>query len=114
MTIRNINDVQVGMITADKVMSQGRVILGPGVEITEKTLRVFKSWGVSEVDIEGEGASDVVATQSALTDEDKKKIEDEMTILFAKVDMKNEVMEEIYRIGFKKKADVCLSKKSDA
>ena len=39
---------------SDVVDRQGRILLKAGVELTEKHLRIFNTWGVLEVDIKGE------------------------------------------------------------
>ena len=50
-----LDSVETGMeLISDVVDRQGRVLLKTGVILTEKHLRVFHTWGVLEVDINGE------------------------------------------------------------
>ena len=54
MGIVNINDVEAGMVLLSEVSNKhGNVLLKPGDELAEKTIMLLKSWGITEVDIEG-------------------------------------------------------------
>ena len=53
MTKVKIKDLQEGMILADDVKDQnGMLIVSHGQSISEKHLRTFKTWGITEIDIE--------------------------------------------------------------
>ena len=53
MTTLNIKDLKPGMILASPVYNlQGVMILGKGIEITNKHLSMLKSWGTLEADVE--------------------------------------------------------------
>lgn len=50
-----LENIQTGMeLASDVVDRQGRTLLKSGVELTEKHLRIFNTWGVLEADIKGE------------------------------------------------------------
>lgn len=50
-----IENLAVGMILADEVKNrQGRPLLPAGTEISAKHIKIFKTWGVSQVNIEGD------------------------------------------------------------
>ena len=50
----NLNDVEEGMVLLSEVSNKhGNVMLKPGDKLTEKTIMLLKSWGITEVDIEG-------------------------------------------------------------
>lgn len=54
MGIVNINDVEEGMVLLSEVSNKhGNVLLKPGDKLAQKTIMLLKSWGVTEVDIEG-------------------------------------------------------------
>ena len=54
MGVINIRNLEPGMVTAGDVTdSRGQIILGKGRKITEKHLRIFSMWGVTEAKIEG-------------------------------------------------------------
>ena len=56
-----IENIETGMILASDVHDRsGRMLLGAGVELTQKHLVIFRTWGVVEADIEGQGADEVV------------------------------------------------------
>ena len=51
----NIEDLKPGMILAQPVRNhQGVLLLEAGAKITKKNIRIFKSWGVSEIVIKGD------------------------------------------------------------
>jgi hypothetical protein len=53
MATKKIKDLQEGMILAGDVKDRnGMLIASHGQRVSEKHLRTFKSWGVTEVDIE--------------------------------------------------------------
>jgi len=49
----NLDDLKPGMkLEKDVQERSGRVLLGAGTEITERHLKIFRTWGVAEADIE--------------------------------------------------------------
>jgi len=49
----NLNDVEEGMVLLSAVSNKhGNVMLKQGDKLTEKTIMLLKSWGITEVDIE--------------------------------------------------------------
>lgn len=56
MGILSLDVVRPGMILARDVKDRkGRVLLGQESEISEKHIKIFKKWGVMEVDVLGQG-----------------------------------------------------------
>ena len=52
-----VEDLKPGMILARPVRNlQGVLLLEAGTRITQKNIRIFKSWGVNEVTIRGQRA----------------------------------------------------------
>lgn len=52
-----IENIEVGMVLAGDVHDRsGRLLLGAGAELTQKHLVIFRTWGVLEADIEGQGS----------------------------------------------------------
>lgn len=50
----NVNDVEDGMVLLSEVSNKhGNVLLRQGDRLTEKTIMLLKSWGITEVDIKG-------------------------------------------------------------
>ena len=51
-----IENIETGMILASDVHDRsGRMLLGAGAELTQKHLVIFRTWGVLEADIAGQG-----------------------------------------------------------
>ena len=56
----NLNDVEEGMVLLSEVSNKhGNVMLKPGDKLTDKTIMLLKSWGITEVDIEGHDGDEV-------------------------------------------------------
>ena len=54
MAMLDIDSLTPGMkVGKDVIEASGQVLLRSGTEITEKHLRVLRSWGIQQVDIEG-------------------------------------------------------------
>ena len=51
----NIEDIKSGMILAQPVRNrQGVLLLEAAARITNKNIRIFKSWGVKEISVKGD------------------------------------------------------------
>lgn len=58
MTTLNLDDLKPGMVLcADAQHHTGQVLLKAGVELTEKHLKIFHKWGLTEADVEGDDLS---------------------------------------------------------
>jgi hypothetical protein len=108
MAIIPTNKLTPGMVLKSPVNDiTGRLLLGEGVEICLKHLNIFKSWGITEVDIEGDVEGDsvedfVVEVDEATLLEAKKEMEE----LFAFTDVSNSaVTKEIFRLSVQHKID---------
>ncbi|MCP5054501.1 MAG: HDOD domain-containing protein [bacterium] len=57
----NVDDLKAGMVLADDLKdAKGRFLLGRGVPIEEKHVRIMKIWGITSADIEGVSREEVV------------------------------------------------------
>ena len=55
MAVIRISNIKAGQVAASDVKDRsGRTLLATGTELTEKTIKIIKSWGVVEVDIVGD------------------------------------------------------------
>ncbi len=81
------------------------VLLGAGVEISERHIQIFRSWGVPEVEVKGTD-QETLNTQILLKlDADKRaQVEQELDRLFQHNDPHDPVIEELRRI--------CLTRES--
>jgi hypothetical protein len=90
-----IKDLKPGMILAEPVRNnQGVLLLEAGVRISKKNIRIFKSWGVSEVTIQGNAAEDAGRVGDAET-RVKESMEKQLKEKFSDV-MDDPVMVEIF------------------
>jgi hypothetical protein len=72
MPILNLDDVKPGMTLAEAVRShQDQLLLDGGRRITEKSIRIFKSWGIRRVAVKfgptGDHPGDGVASPGLAT-----------------------------------------------
>lgn len=93
------------VLARDVRASSGMVLLGAGVEISERHIQIFRSWGVSDVEIKG-ADPETLNTQILLKlDADKRaQVERELARLFQHNDPQDPVIEELRRI--------CLARES--
>jgi hypothetical protein len=66
MPILILDDVKPGMTLAQPVYThQDRLLLEAGRRVSEKHLRIFKSWGVATVAVKGSAAADGSTSRGA-------------------------------------------------
>jgi hypothetical protein len=100
MASLGVDFLQPGMVLARDVRaSSGLVLLGAGVEITQRHIDIFRSWGVHEIEIKGE-TQEALNTQilRKIDAEKKARIERELDRLFQHNDPLDPVIEELRRI----------------
>lgn len=102
-----LRDIQEGMILADDVIDQnGMLILSSGQNITDKHLRTFKAWGVTEVNIEDDrqGETEVCLTEKNAENvsvEVKKQVDE----LFRYTEKQHPAMAELMEICILRKME---------
>ena len=106
MGLTQIDNLEVGMTLAQDVHDRaGRLLLGAGVELSQKHLTIFRTWGVMEVDIVGAEDGD---QSSPLPEEiTQEQVEAAMTALaplFRNIDQEHPVMRELHRLAAIRKA----------
>ena len=96
----SIADLKPGKILAKSVRNpQGVLLLDAGAKITKKNIRIFKSWGVMEIFVEGhlKKSRNVEATEAAGVED---SIELELKEKFSDV-LDDPVMVEIFKAARK-------------
>jgi hypothetical protein len=69
-----IESLEIGMVLASDVHDRsGRLLLGEGAELNQKHLVIFRTWGVLEADIVGQGGTD--ASDTVPSDVDPAQLE---------------------------------------
>lgn len=84
-------------LSADVKDANGRMLLNSGATVTEKHLKIFKTWGVTEVSILGEGPEEFDA-ELELADIDPEllqKITQQIDELFVHCDQNHPVYNEL-------------------
>jgi len=88
------------VLASDAKDLSGRVLLTAGNELTEKHLRVFKIWGISEADVQGIDQKDVVEQEVAQVDpEVREKAEEKVRGLFALTERTHPAILELSRLA---------------
>ena len=96
----NIVDLKPGMVLAQSVQNhQGVLLLGTGTKVTKKNIRIFKSWGVIEVYVEG-GLNEPETAVETQVAEVMDTVEMELKAKFSDV-MDDPVMVEIFNAARK-------------
>ncbi|MBN1522680.1 MAG: hypothetical protein JW928_09125 [Candidatus Aureabacteria bacterium] len=111
MALINLNDLKPGMVLAAPVYNKnGGLLLNKGVPLSEKHLKIFKTWGVTEADIEGYDKEKLEEeAYSFLSDEEAQEIEARLQNRFFDYSS-SEIMAEIFRIAKKQKMEVYMKK----
>jgi len=96
----NLENLKPGMILATKVVERGgRVLLGVGVELTEKHISIFKKWGITEADVQKVTQEEAAATASAQLDPLLlQEAETRMAKLFHLTDRNDPLITELFRL----------------
>ena len=99
MGIIHINKLKPGMVLDEAVKDiSGRLLLKKGKNIQSAHIRIFKIWGVTEVNIRGNNGSK--NTSDGNLDPDKiAKIKDNTQNLFRHADLEHPALKEIFRIS---------------
>ncbi|UCD82311.1 MAG: hypothetical protein JSW26_13070 [Desulfobacterales bacterium] len=96
MITLNVDDLKPGMILAQPVRNrQGILLLEADARITNKNIRIFKSWGVKEIAIKGD-RSDSGGTEGDARIQGKESIEKQLKEKFSDV-LDDPVMVEIFK-----------------
>jgi hypothetical protein len=101
MATVNLESLKPGMVLGTDVKDRaGRILLASGQEISEKALRVFKMWGVTEADIQGVDQEQVAAmSTSDIKPELLEAAEEKTRVLFAHCKWENPVTKELFRLS---------------
>lgn len=99
MATVNIDDLQPGQVLAiDATHHSGKVLLKAGATLTENHLKIFRTWGLTRVEVEGDDS----AFSDASNENNHELIEQVKTELqarFQHVDLKHPAMKEIFHLG---------------
>ena len=108
MSIIHINKLKPGMVLDEEVRDiNGRLLLKKDKQIQTAHIRVFKIWGITEVNIRGSNSSKD-ASVSSVDPEQIEKIKQNTLDLFRHVDLDHPAIKELFRISilFRSKYDL--------
>jgi hypothetical protein len=96
-----LDNLTTGMVLADDVHDRsGRLLLGCGSELSQKHLVIFRTWGVSEVNIAGSGESDGhTSLPLDVTPEELARAEKSLEPIFRIAGTDHPVMKEILQLA---------------
>jgi hypothetical protein len=96
----NLDDIKPGMVLEKEVQGRdGRVLLAAGQAITEKHLRIFKMWGITEASILGVQREEIAAqTASRLDPDSLRKADYDLRTLFRNTDLNHPFLGEFFRL----------------
>ncbi len=96
MTLMRTGDVQVGMeLTADVNDQNGRLLLRAGTVVSDRELRLFKMWGIAELDIAGP-EDDSEGTPGAVLDPELAAMYEPIAReLFRHADLEHPIVEQL-------------------
>lgn len=113
MGIARIDQLEPGMvIVADVVDRTGRVLLSAGTTLTEKHLRVFRMWGVTQADIQGLPSADA---EEQVESDEEDHVEEEaaarVSELFSRSNREHPAIVELMRLATAWHARILRAKK---
>ncbi|MBF0380465.1 MAG: hypothetical protein HQL69_05565 [Magnetococcales bacterium] len=99
MAIKRVVDVDPGMVLASDAMDMsGRMLLAAGKEITAKHLKIFRTWGVPEVDIKEDSPSGADGdAESSSRSDGEDKFEVKAKALFCQNDLNDPLIKELFK-----------------
>jgi hypothetical protein len=99
MGIVHINKLKPGMVLADEVRDiSGRLLLGKGKTIQPDHFRIFKIWGVTEVNICGNNGGKE-ETKPDFDPEQYEKVKESTQQVFRYSDLEHPAIKEIFRLS---------------
>lgn len=84
----NVDNLEKGMVLDEDVKSGSQILLAKGVKLTNKHINIFKSWGISSVDIDGACEQELTNIKlGQLSPKDRENLEKHLKEKFLHVDL---------------------------
>jgi hypothetical protein len=101
MTATSVKNIQPGMVLSeDVVCANGRVLLKVNSEISEKHIKIFKTWGVLSLNIKSAG-NESIKTNKHHSPDDMKRAISKKQVIFLHCDLNHPFMNELFRTSVK-------------
>lgn len=95
-----IENIETGMVLASDVRDRsGRMLLGAGAELTQKHLDIFRTWGVLEADIAGQGSQAAVQIPADVDPLQLAAAEEALAPLFRHANRSHPAVMELMRLA---------------
>ena len=95
--IISVDKVEAGMVLAEKVLTPKRMMLLPaGVTLTPAHLITFQTWGVTDVNIEGEGGGH---ENGEMTAEEQDALKAELAVIFKHNDLSQPLASKLFELA---------------
>jgi len=99
MAMIHINKLEPGMVLADEVRDlSGRLLLGKDKTVQPEHFRVFKIWGITEVNIGGNNGGEE-KTKPVFDPEQYEKTKESTMQVFSHTDLEHPAIKEIFRLS---------------
>jgi HD-like signal output (HDOD) protein len=103
----SVDQLNQGMVLSDDVLDINRnLLLTKGQTITPRHIRIFKLWGVTEVNVFGKNDKKN-ETEPWINPELRKKIEDRTKQIFKNVDLNHPAAKEIFKLSVSYRCHDC-------
>ena len=100
MSIVALENLEPGMVLAAEVSDKsGRLLLGAGGVIEDKHLRIFRTWGIVEADIDGVAAAESSALPDNVTQEQLEQAKARLLPLYCHTDIEHPAISELLRLA---------------
>ena len=103
----SVDQLNQGMVLSDDVLDINRnLLLTKGQTITPRHIRIFKLWGITEVNVFGKNEKKN-ETEPWINPELRKKIEDRTKQIFKNVDLNHPAAKEIFKLSVSYRCHGC-------
>lgn len=99
MGMVHVDNLEVDMVLSENVKDiNSRLLLAKGQKIQSKHIRIFKIWGIAEVNVTGGQDGDKIS-ESNIDPDKLEKITEETKYIFKHVDLSHPAIQELFRIS---------------
>ncbi len=105
----NLSDLKVGMSLGEDIEFKGRIILRTGSELSEKNIKIFKTWGITEVHIVDSDVPSEDLESIGVSEEEIERIEKTIEKRFERANKDNVIIQELMKKSKKIELDRALN-----
>jgi hypothetical protein len=95
-----LENLEPGMVLAANVHDKNsRLLLGTGIELEQKHLFIFRTWGIVEADIVGADSTESTSIPGDITQEEFDEARTVLLPLYDHTDLEHPAMKELLRLA---------------